>query len=844
MAENITIAQLDIDTDKLLDRQALLLKQIKELKKELSEATAKTKESGDATALQAKDIELLKYNITILNKEYAANKKVLVETTTTANAYNDALKREVNTINEARTSNKELIAVRNNLSTATEEGRAKIEKINAKIDQNNKLIKSNVSGLEKQKIEIGSYASGVIKAAEALGIEGKSMQLVTNLANRLGKTEEQRAMAQEAANTATSKSVKAFNLLKVAIASTGIGLLVVALGSLIAYFQRTEEGGDKLKVILAAVGNVANQLMEPLVKLGKTIVQVFSNPQESIKKFGDLIKQNIQNRFEGAVNVVGSAAKAIKAFFKGDWDEAWESAKDIAWSAQQVITGVTKEGWEEVGEAVADYGKNLVNTTKQAVNLQERENQLHKDNRDWLVQKKNLENQIVDLKRTSQDQTKSLSEREEAATKALELQEQIRQRDIELAQEEYELIKNKNALASSNTKDLDAEAAALAKVNQVAFDGGQKTIELNNQLNAIRKEAATEEAARQKEAAAQEVRRAENELRLFEAQQERLRLSKKNQELNYAEQLAQEEEFYERKKAIDQAALNAGEIDQEEYNMRLLELENEHIANLNEINENERERRKEQEEVDFEAQLLKAEDDYERRQMELDRQREQELANENLTAEQKELIEQNYADASKKIQKEKETANLNAAADALGAVSELLGENTVASKLASVAQATINTYLAASQTLADPTLPFFAKVAGVATTIATGLAQVVKISGVQIPKFEHGGSFIVGGRRHFEGGTRFYGTDGSMFEAERGEMITITSREKTAAYFRNISASNVSIGGRDIRSMMPSGYGTGITKSEKQSDRPIVVKVVDIVDGVEQRTEVVDEATI
>jgi len=41
-------------------------------------------------------------------------------------------------------------------------------------------------------------------------------------------------------------AITGFKSLKVAIAATGIGLLVVALGSLVSFFTKTQRGADKL----------------------------------------------------------------------------------------------------------------------------------------------------------------------------------------------------------------------------------------------------------------------------------------------------------------------------------------------------------------------------------------------------------------------------------------------------------------------------------------------------------------------------------------------------------------------------------------------------------------------
>lgn len=72
--------------------------------------------------------------------------------------------------------------------------------------------------------------------------------------------------------------------------------------------------------------------------------------------------------------------------------------------------------------------------------------------------------------------------------------------------------------------------------------------------------------------------------------------------------------------------------------------------------------------------------------------------------------------------------------------------------------------------------------------IATGifnLAQIALLAATPLPKFKKGGSptdgvsswFTIGGKSHEQGGTRFWGEDGTAFEAERGEGLFVLRRE-------------------------------------------------------------------
>lgn len=102
-----------------------------------------------------------------------------------------------------------------------------------------------------------------------------------------------------------------------------------------------------------------------------------------------------------------------------------------------------------------------------------------------------------------------------------------------------------------------------------------------------------------------------------------------------------------------------------------------------------------------------------------------------MTASQQRLIDQKYTNDKKAFsnariaQSEKE---LNIVGNALGTLSDIVGKETVAGKAFAVAQATINTWLAASQALRDPTMPStFAKIAAMVAIIGSGLMTVRNI---------------------------------------------------------------------------------------------------------------------
>lgn len=92
--------------------------------------------------------------------------------------------------------------------------------------------------------------------------------------------------------------------LKFALVATGIGALVVILGSVIAYFTKSGEGADKFAKVLAQLKSVLNNVVERLVVFGKGIVDFISG------------------KFAKGIEEMGSAFKGMGAEIKEDWKAA------------------------------------------------------------------------------------------------------------------------------------------------------------------------------------------------------------------------------------------------------------------------------------------------------------------------------------------------------------------------------------------------------------------------------------------------------------------------------------------------------------------------------------------
>lgn len=164
----------------------------------------------------------------------------------------------------------------------------------------------------------------------------------------------------------------------------------------------------------------------------------------------------------------------------------------------------------------------------------------------------------------------------------------------------------------------------------------------------------------------------------------------------------------------------------------------------------------------------------------IEQKRTQELANENLTAEEKRSINLKYDNDRKAAEKAVMDNKLSLASNTFGNLAAIMGKESAAGKAMAVAQATIDTYKSAVSAYSSMSgIPIVGPALGAvaaAAAVAAGIANVKKITSTKAPKAEKGALFSIGGRRHSEGGTMFTGADGTQFEAEQGELIGVMNR--------------------------------------------------------------------
>ena len=383
------------------------------------------------------------------------------------------------------------------------EGKALLETIHAQDEAYRELQRS----IGVTQVDVGNYRQAILDALGDNQAFGTSMNGIVNSFNNVRtnvvalstpfvnfvQTGRLAPAALNATAAATGNVSTGMKILRGAIIATGIGALVVVLGSLIAYFTSTQEGINKVNKVLTPLKVVFQTLIGVVQNFGKYLLEAITHPKQMLIDLLDFLKGQFMNRLTGMIDIFKGIGKIITGDIK-------EGIKQVGEAAAQTVTGV-----ENVVGKVKDAGKAMSDTIDEAVKrgqrIEEINQKLSSSEADFIQQTAELKQLFKEQNMIAEDTNKTFAEREEAAKKSIEIQKQIN----ELAEDrnglEQELLNLK--FASNDTSD--ADRAELARKKAELAEQAAARIEAittqNNKVNTIRKAANDQANAQAKEAA-------------------------------------------------------------------------------------------------------------------------------------------------------------------------------------------------------------------------------------------------------------------------------------------------------------------------------------------------------
>jgi len=601
-------------------------------------------------------------------------------------------------------------------------------------EKRNNLLQKEVDETTKKFKKQDKQLAKTNKAFSGLGGQ---LQSIANKFQIAGKGAGDLAVGMFRATAGTAGLTRGLKLLKIALVSTGIGAILVALGSLAAAFTSSEKGSDKLNKILSVmgviVGNVSDIFADfglKIVAFGGKVLDAFSDPGSFMKDWASGITKTVLEVVTEITEVFTEVKTFIEAIFTRDFATAGiEAAKlservknvsDAALEAVKSVPAAIVAGYESATIAVADFIKH--NQDEIAISNQMSDDRAATNRKERIFWKQAAlaEREVADLRlKGRQEEEFTALERVEFLKKARDVQNDLAIIEREIAEARFKERVQQNEFSKSTRANKEEEVKLEVLIIKI------ETARLNSMRQVQREIIRTLGQAKAKEA--QDIKNAnaliELEQKIIEAQ----------------------------KQAASDLFIFRGE---QAGNLELAELERTRRLLLNdELTADERILIA----LEFEAAI---------KEIRETAAAEEEAANKKSSEANKKAIEDELELRTRAIDTAQEISNQGFAL--------LKGDRKQSSaffKTSAIAEATINAGLAASRAFKD--YPFPASLAISALALAAAISQIHHIRSVEEPvELEKGGR--IGGDYHSapSGGTHVL--------AEKDEFMM--SRKATSKY--------------------------------------------------------------
>lgn len=510
MADTIEIFTLKIDMDEAVKSTAELTNETARLKR-IMDATARSTEASTEEQVASKAA----YDAS--NKTLKQNQRELANLT--------ALRgKEIKTVEQGRNAlsvlNKEWAKQASLYGTNSKEA-------NKLADQTLELrnrLKELEAGVGDNTRNVGNYTESFTEALNSNNLFTRSMQNLTQamkigapVVNAVKKEAsaaadqfrnaaagtEAMSKAQRAGAIATNIGTAALKIFKIALAATGIGLLIIALGSLIAFFSKTQKGIDFVSKAMAGLGAAFDVVTDRLSSFGEAITNLFSG---------------------------GTFA----AFFS------------------------------EATDAASGFGDELEREVRLAIQLEEATQRLDDAEIALIGTQEARRLKAKELELAAKDELKTADERALLLKQAQELQASISEDEIVIARERARISQERIDQGKSTRDQLRENAQIQAEVTRLETAAVEKQITLESEKQSLQKrsrdEANVEQAKRDADLA-KDIARKEKEV---EAERKKLEELRKAQDEHEEIELDKLQDFEARKKELQDLIRLQNAADDEE----------------------------------------------------------------------------------------------------------------------------------------------------------------------------------------------------------------------------------------------------------------------------------------
>ena len=307
---------------------------------------------------------------------------------------------------------------------------------------------------------------------------------IEELAKSVSDMSEQMKSGFKAGEQAAKKTDSGFKSLIKSLGLIGVALAVFEFMRDIV--TRNQKVMDALNTATTAFEILLYKLFDALEPIGSAMKAAFENPKQAVLDLWETIKENLLNRFEGIKNQFIALGSIIEASLDLDWEGIKEGAEDLAIATVQVATGLDEVQQKAALDGIANFAKNVQESTKASIAQADALVQLRKEVELAEVEQRKLMLQYqneAELQRQIRDDISLTIKERQAANKRLGeiLDEQI-EKETELAEKRLELANAEIAVSGETTELLRQRAEAeLELIDLQERITGQRSEQLTNQ---------------------------------------------------------------------------------------------------------------------------------------------------------------------------------------------------------------------------------------------------------------------------------------------------------------------------------------------------------------------------
>jgi hypothetical protein len=427
----------------------------------------------------------------------------------------------------------------------------RLEALQAQYVQNNTKLKEFDASIGNFQRNVGDYASSLRGFANSIAIiqgplgpiAGRINSLATVI-ERFTKGKKEATVATTAfgrvmqgnialftasttATTAKTVAVGAMNVgikglnftlkaLRLSLMALGIPALVLGVLGIIQAFKGTEEGAQKLRVIMAGLSARLDVFRDMLIGFGNIFIKAFEDPKQAVIDLWEAIKTNIVNRFAAipkifisAFETISNGAKAVGLAVKGIWDkDAREASKDLFKQAAkdyvayidsigQVLTGI-EDPISRAVEAGRNLAERLDEAKEEGEKFQEAMNAVLVTERELGVLRAEQNRELQRTRALARDMDVDAEIRLEALKEIAREEAKLLDAELENERERLRILEGQMAMSLTSEKTKQAVADQQAKIADLERASLEKQMSAQRDINTTERQIREEQLRRER----------------------------------------------------------------------------------------------------------------------------------------------------------------------------------------------------------------------------------------------------------------------------------------------------------------------------------------------------------